>query len=314
MFFFIISFFLFINKACSALPLLWRAFHFVKDLCSSVCWVGVARVWHWGSWKLLHVWQSQCQAAPGVCWCWPRLSPSVLGELLSSLRAQLGGAAGWSECSWSCRWRLLCCHCRKPCRCSSSTRPTSTPGTRTGRRRCTWRPPTRRWSALRSWSPCWAASTCQTAAGARRCTTPPSTATSRWALPASPALPCWAQLLSHLLLLACSGWLWTEPHVPDPAVTWLLPRLWDGFPACRNTAVAGRSLCRARVWVRCACTPGEVAVPLLPAAPGCPCFFGAGLPVKIRVAEWKGGFIPYWRNVQLCVLGLAPIKVRMTTA
>lgn len=105
-----------------------------------------------------------------------------------------------------------------------------------------------------------------------------------------------ASLDSSLVLVRLNSSIQSRPAVagsrlsplsltPRVAVTWLHPKLWDGFPTCRNTAVAGRCLSRARVWVRCACTPGEMAVPLLPAALGSPCSFGAGLPVKIRVAE-----------------------------
>lgn len=52
--------------------------------------------------------------------------------------------------------------------------------TRTGRPHCMSPQPTMLYSALRSSYPCSAASTCQTAAGAPRCITPPSMATWRY--------------------------------------------------------------------------------------------------------------------------------------
>lgn len=100
---------------------------------------------------------------------------------------------------------------------------------------------------------------------------------------ASLALRCRAELFSHLVPLTCRGCVYTEPRVPEPQGSCHLA----ASQTVQKHGSGWRYLCRARVRVRCAGTPGELAVP--PAAPASPCFFGAGLPVKIRVAEWREG-------------------------
>ena len=193
---------------------------------------------------------------------------------------------------------VIGCRCRKQCKCWLSTRPTSTLGTRTGRRRCTWRLRTRQWSVRRSSSPCWAASTSLTEAGGRPCTTRLSMATLR-------RVVCdWSLVCLLIFPAQTADLLWPcTPTATIPA-SQPLSKLCDRFPTCRNESVAGKYLCRASVQVMCARRLGELAVPPALAARGCPWLFGAWRPAKRRVAEWKegktGGFISCWRNVQLC--------------
>jgi len=70
---------------------------------------------------------------------------------------------------------------RRPSRCFWNTRWTSTPGTRTGRRRCTLPRPTRQSAVPRHWFRCSAMWMFRTGRGGQRCTTLPSVGTWRWA-------------------------------------------------------------------------------------------------------------------------------------
>lgn len=167
---------------------------------------------------------------------------------------------------------MLCCHCRKRCRYWLSTRLMSMLGTRTGRHRCTWRLPTRQWSARRSSSPCWVASMSLTEAGGQHCTMRLWMATLRqvvwernWWL---------VDLFFQFKRLPAMAGSRLSPIslTPRNPVAQLLSKLWQVF-YLQKQGSGWKVLCRTNM--RGACRLGELAMPQALATRVCPGLFWA---------------------------------------